>query len=154
MVEGLSLSVGHQARLEQVGATWEGRFTITPEAHAKFCAAVFVDDWSAPEAHPLFLHLVAHCGKGVSLEEFFDALGTQLTAGVTFGQGRLESLIPLRIGATYRVVTEVADVERKQGRQWPFDLVTCRIQVFDSAGELAALSHEAYVIPDATEEQP
>lgn len=147
------VSTAHAARLQQVGTTWEGGFTITPEAHATFCAAVFVDRWSSPEAHPLFLHLVAHCGKGISLEEFFHALGTELAAGVTFGQGRLESLIPLRIGATYRVVTEVADVRRKQGRRWSFDLVTCRIEVFDADGDLAAVSHESYVIPDAWEER-
>ena len=124
----------------------EGSFTIDPEDHRIFCDAVFAEGWTGDVAHPMFLHLVAHCGKG-PLEDFFELIGTRLEAGVTFGQGQLDYHAPLRIGATYRVITEIAEVERKQGRRrGPFDVVTCHIDVFDG-DELVGRSRESYVVP-------
>jgi hypothetical protein len=126
----------------------EGSFTIEPEAHRVFTDAVFAGPWPYETAHPLFLHIVAHCGKGMPLDEFFALIGTELEAGVTFGQGKLEYLQPLRIGATYRVATEIVGVERKHGRRrGPFDVVTTRQDVFDAAGTLAGVSTESYVVP-------
>ena len=128
-----------------------GSFTIDPEAHRAFTDNVFAGPWTEEVAHPLFLHLVAHCGKGMPLEEFFALIGTELDAGVTFGQGTLTYHQPLKIGATYRVITEIAGVERKHGRRrGAFDVVTCHINVFDEAGELVGVSHESYVVPEGT----
>jgi acyl dehydratase len=125
-----------------------GTFTIEPEAHRVFTDAVFAGPWRHELAHPLFLHIVAHCGKGMALEEFFALIGTELEAGVTFGQGRLEYLQPLRIGETYRVETEIVAVERKHGRRrGPFDVVTTRQRVLDAAGTPVGVSTESYVVP-------
>jgi hypothetical protein len=146
-------STDPELRHDLIGRSWEGSFTIDPEAHRKFCSAVFVDDWDRQEAHPLFLHLVAHCGKGVSLEEFFRVLGTELAAGVTFGEGRLESRRPLRIGETYRVVTRIDDVVRKKGSRGPFDLITCRIEMIADPDEVVGVSHESFVVPRTGEQQ-
>jgi hypothetical protein len=140
-------STDRSPRATLVGRTWRGGFTIDPAAHDKFCRAVFAEAWSEDDAHPLFLHLVAHCGKGLPLDEFFAELGTELEAGVTFGEGRLESYIPLRIGATYRVDTTVHAVERKAGRRGPFDVVTCRIEMRNDDHQLVGVSHESYVVP-------
>jgi acyl dehydratase len=140
-------------RDELIGHRLEGSFTIDPEAHRVFTDAVFAGDWQGQVAHPLFLHLVAHCGKGMPLEEFFDLLGTELESGVTFGEGRLDYHAPLQIGATYRVQTEIADVERKHGRRrGAFDVVTCRIRVFDADDTLVGVSHESYVVPETSQE--
>jgi hypothetical protein len=129
----------------------EGRFTIEPEAHRAFTDNVFAGPWTDELAHPLFLHLVAHCGKGMPLEEFFALIGTELDAGVTFGQGTLTYHQPLRIGATYRVATEIARVERKHGRRrGAFDVVTCRIGVFDADDQLVGVSDESYVVPEGS----
>jgi acyl dehydratase len=130
----------------------EGSFTIDPEAHRTFTDAVFAEGWESDVAHPMFLHLVAHCGKGMPLEEFFELLGTRLESGVTFGQGRLQFLAPLRVGATYRVVTDIAAVEHKEGRRrGPFDVVTCHIDVFDADGTHVGVSDESYVVPSTEE---
>ena len=126
-----------------------GSFTIEPDAHKAFTDNVFAGPWTDEIAHPLFLHLVAHCGKGMPLEEFFALIGTKLEAGVTFGEGRLEYRSPLRIGATYRVVTEIVGVERKHGkRRGAFDVVTCHINVYDGDGDVVGVSHESYVVPE------
>lgn len=152
-------STARSTREELVGTTWQGGFTIDPAVHEKFCRAVFADGWTGENAHPLFLHLVAHCGKGVPLDEFFAALGTELEAGVTFGEGRLESRLPLRIGESYRVVTTVDAVVQKTGRRGAFDVVTCRIEMRNGNDDLVGVSHESYVVPlekrtaDADEEQ-
>lgn len=130
-----------------LGLAWRGSFTIDERDHARFCAAVFAPDWQGPFAHPVFLHLVAHCGKGVELADFFAAIGTSLEAGVTFGEGRLESLRPLVVGATYAVSTVVVDVLRKSGRRGAFDVVTCRIEVRDDADRLCGLSTESFIVP-------
>lgn len=127
----------------------EGQFTIDPEAHRVFTDAVFAGAWEDELAHPLFMHIVAHCGKGMSLEEFFTLIGTELASGVTFGQGVLEYHAPLRIGETYRVESEIASVERKRGRRRAsFDVVTCLMHVYDSAGALIGTSRESYVVPE------
>lgn len=129
----------------------EGSFTIDADAHKVFTDNVFAGPWTGELAHPLFLHLTAHCGKGMPLEEFFALIGTKLDAGVTFGQGTLEFHAPLRIGATYRVITEIADVERKHGRRrGAFDVVTCHINVYDTGGTLVGVSRESYVVPEGT----
>jgi hypothetical protein len=140
-------SADRSTRDALVGTTWRGGFTIDPAVHEKFCQAVFADDWTGEDAHPLFLHLVAHCGKGVPLDEFFAALGTELEAGVTFGEGRLESHRPLRIGESYRVVTTVDSVVQKSGKRGPFDVVTCRIEMRNADDDLVGVSHESYVVP-------
>jgi len=140
MIQNRSALIGHTLPA--------GSFTIDPEAHRVFADAVFAGPWSGEIAHPMFLHLVAHCGKGMPLEEFFALIGTELDAGVTFGQGRLEFTAPLKIGATYSVVTEIAAVEHKHGRRrGAFDVVTCHIRVYDAGGALAGVSHESYVVP-------
>jgi acyl dehydratase len=126
----------------------EGSFTIDPEAHRVFTDAVFAGPWRHETAHPMFLHIVAHVGKGMPLDEFFALIGTELEAGVTFGEGRLEFVQPLRIGATYRVATEIVSVERKHGRRrGPFDVVTTCQRVYDAAGALAGVSTESYIVP-------
>jgi hypothetical protein len=134
-----------------VGLTWSGSFTIDPAEHARFCRATFATDWNDPTAHPIFLHLVAHCGKGVDLTTFFAALDTSLEAGVTFGEGRLESLRPLRIGDSFEVTTTVVSSERKSGRRGPFDVVTCRIEVRDQAAVLCGISTESFIVPRGEE---
>jgi hypothetical protein len=140
------------SRSELIGHRLHGEFTIDPEAHQVFTDAVFAGPWEGDVAHPLFLHLVAHCGKGMPLEEFFNLLGTRLESGVTFGQGRLVYHEPLRIGATYRVQTEIAEIERKHGRRrGAFDVVTCHIRVFDADDCLVGVSHESYVVPETQE---
>lgn len=141
-----------KARSELIGRTLPaGSFTIDPEAHRVFTDNVFAGPWTGELAHPMFLHLTAHCGKGMPLEEFFALIGTALEAGVTFGQGTLTYHQPLKIGATYRVLTEIHDVERKHGRRrGAFDVVTCHINVFDAAGELVGVSRESYVVPEGT----
>jgi hypothetical protein len=128
----------------------EGSFTIDPDQHRIFTDNVFAGPWEHEHAHPLFLHLVAHCGKGMPLEEFFALIGTELDAGVTFGQGTLTYHRPLTIGATYRVITEIADVTRKHGRRrGAFDVVTCHIDVYDG-DDLVGVSRESYVVPEGT----
>lgn len=139
----------HEQRKALLGTRLEGRFAIDPDEHRIFTDAVFAPGWQGEVAHPMLMHLVAHCGKGIPLEEFFLMMGTELAAGVTFGQGRLEFRKPLLIGAEYRVVTEFVDVVRKHGRtRGPFDVVTCRIEVSDGADDLVGVSHESYVVPD------
>jgi acyl dehydratase len=143
----------HVQRKSLIGTRLEGRFTIDPSEHRTFTEAVFAPGWTGEVAHPMYLHLVAHCGKGIPLDEFFALMGTELAAGVTFGQGRLDYLKPLLIGSEYDVVTEFVEVTRKHGRTRPtFDLVTCRIEVRDGNGEVVGVSHESYVVP-AEQEQ-
>ena len=112
---------------------------------------MFAGPWTQEVAHPLFLHIVAHCGKGMPLEEFFALIGTELEAGVTFGQGTLTYHQPLKIGATYRVTTEIVGVERKHGkRRGAFDVVTTQQRVFDEQGTLVGTSRESYIVPEGT----
>ena len=139
-------------RIALIGRTLPaGSFTIDAEAHRVFTDNVFAGPWSGEIAHPLFLHLVAHCGKGMPLEEFFALIGTELEAGVTFGQGTLEFHQPLKIGGTYRVITEIAGVERKHGsRRGAFDVVTTHQRVFDEHDTLVGTSNESYIVPEGT----
>lgn len=125
----------------------DGRHTIEPDAHRRWVQATYGEPWASPFAHPVYLFLVAHCGMGISLTAFFELIGTRLEDGVMFGQGDLEQRRPLRVGGSYRVATEIAAVERKQGAALgPFDLVTCRLEVGDEAG-VAGVSLESYVVP-------
>jgi acyl dehydratase len=129
----------------------QGAFTIDPEAHRVFTDAVFAGPWEGEVAHPMFLHLVAHIGKGMPLKDFFELIGTELESGVTFGQGELRFVAPLRIGTTYRVETEIVGVERKRGRRrGAFDIVTCRSNVYDG-DTLVGVSEESYVVPSNEE---
>jgi hypothetical protein len=129
-----------------------GEFTIDPDDHRAFCDAVFASPWTRDDAHPSFLHLVAHIGKGMPLPEFFALIGTSLDAGVTFGEGQLEYERPLRIGETYAVQTTIAAVESKTGRRrGRFDVVTVRSDVRDGAGTFVGSSREAYIVPVAEE---
>jgi hypothetical protein len=126
----------------------EGAYTIDPDEHRVFCEAVFHPGWTSELAHPLFLHLVAHCGKGMELDAFFRLIGTALEAGVTFGQGQLDYHQPLRVGASYRVLTDIRDVQTKRGRKrGAFDVVTCHSRVFDETDAMVGESHESYVVP-------
>ncbi len=128
----------------------EGRFTVEESLHRMFCEAVFASGWESEYAHPLFLYLAAHCGKGMSLSAFFKLLGTELEAGVTFGEGALEFHQAVRIGAEYRVHTTIADVVTKVGRRrGAFDVVTCDSDVLDLEGQLVGTSREAYIVPAA-----
>ena len=127
----------------------EGRFTIDPGAHRVFCDAVFAPNWESPKAHPLYLHIVAHVGKGMALDEFFALIGTRLEAGVTFGQGRLDYHRPLRVGESYRIVSDITGVEPKQGRRkGRFDVVTVRSRVLDGAVAPVGTSTESYIVPN------
>jgi N-terminal half of MaoC dehydratase len=148
---GTGMSADVTASQSVVGLAWSGSFTVDPVDHARFCAATFAEDWTAPTTHPIYLHLVAHCGKGVDLTTFFAALGTSLEAGVTFGEGRLETHHPLLVGETYAVNTAVTECVRKSGRRGPFDVVTCRIEVSDPAGVVCGTSTEAFIVPRSSD---
>lgn len=124
-----------------------GEYTIEAEAHRRWVAAVFADGWQSDIAHPMYLHLVAHCGMGLPIADFFELIGTTIDGGVMFGEGRLEFIRPLRIGARYRVLARIAAVERKSGGTLgTFDALTCRIDVADAEG-VAGVSYETYVVP-------
>lgn len=146
------MSIHSNVDSSPVGLRWSGSYTIDPVEHARFCAATFAENWTSPTAHPIYLHLVAHCGKGVDLTTFFAAIGTSLESGVTFGEGRLQTHHPLVIGQTYTVNTEVTQSVRKAGRRGPFDIVTCSIDVADSAGRICGTSTEAFIVPRSTHE--
>ncbi len=125
----------------------DGAYTIEAEAHRRWLAATFGPEWDGPLAHPMYLYLVAHCGMGTDIARFFELIGTDVAGGVMFGEGHLEFIRPLRIGARYEVRAQIAAVERKSGSSLDaFDTVTCRIEVCDAEG-VAGISHETYVVP-------
>lgn len=79
-----------------------------------------------------------------------DAIAVDLRGGRVLGAGQsAEFLRPAFAGSRVTVSREIESVERKQGRQGHFLLVTVRRDFADAAGELYSTSRERFIVrPD------
>jgi hypothetical protein len=126
----------------------DGHYTIDPEAHRQFVEAVGGSTSERGTAHPVFGFLVAHCGMGLTFEEFMALLGAPIDAGALFGQEDLVLERPLRVGEMFTVRGSIVEARSTTGsRAGAMDLVTCGLEVVDAQGQIACRSRETYVIP-------
>ena len=125
-----------------------GTFTVEPDKHALFLEAVDAEPSPSGNAHPMFAFFAAHNGMGFTFPQFMQFLEAPLDVGALFGQEDLQLLRPLRIGETVSVRGSIVEARNTSGaKTGSFDLVTCGLEVVDSAGAVVCTSRETYVIP-------
>lgn len=138
-----------QALHEIVGARFPGgEFTIEPYEHWLMCDAVGAEPVRSGVANPMYVYYGALGGMGISLDELFAMVGATADDGVMFGEAKIESTRPLRIGDTYSVSGGITDIVRKSGkRAGVFDIVTFALDVTDDAGVAVGRSTNSFVFP-------
>ena len=119
------------------------------------CDAILAPPLPGGVAHPMFAYYLALRGMGLTLDEMFALMGADASAGVMFGEARLEWHEELKVGGRYRVDGEIVDVVRKSGRRsGTFDVLTFRLEVRAtgssvawSTGSSVATSTNSFVFP-------
>jgi hypothetical protein len=125
-----------------------GTYTIEPYEHWLMTDAVGARPTREGTAHPMYAYYGALAGMGLSVDELFALVGATAEDGPMFGEGGIEVLHPLRIGATYSVSGRIESVLRKEGRRaGVFDIVSFRVELRDTDGELAAVSTNSFIFP-------
>ncbi|MGW4339973.1 hypothetical protein ACWEK5_45440 [Rhodococcus koreensis] len=80
--------------------------------------------------HPIVAFIGAQRGMGLSVEELFKLLESDIEDGPVLAQTTLELTRRLEVDVTYEVSGEVLDVKHKHGKAMGhFDLVTCRFEL-------------------------
>jgi hypothetical protein len=125
-----------------------GTYTIEPYRHWLFVDASGGVPTREGVAHPMEAYYGALAGMGLTIDELFVLVGASADDGPMFGEAAIELRRPLEVGATYDVAGGIVGVERKEGRRaGVFDIVTFRIELTDTTGELAAISTNSFIFP-------
>lgn len=123
-----------------------GHFRIEPDAHRAAVAALHLDGWDSPVAHPVYGHIALNSGMGIAREDFFALCGSTLRTGALFGRGVITWHQPMLIGSRYTVHSRIVAAERKTGRRsGTFDLVTVHIDADDEEVAATVSMDETYV---------
>jgi hypothetical protein len=136
--------------LEQlVGTSFPGgRYTIEPYRHWLTADAVGDAPTSSGTASPMQIYFGAMAGLGLTLDELFALVGSSAADGPMFGEAEIEQRRPLRIGETYDVRGGITGIVRKEGRRAGiFDILTFRLELVDSEGEVAGVATNSFVFP-------
>ena len=97
-------------------------------------------------AHPAYCFQAPLAGMGISYAEFFDVCRAESDDAIRAGEYDFEIHQPLREGEHYSIQGEIIDVERKRGRRTgPFDLVTFRLEMLDTADRLCVVATNSWV---------
>jgi hypothetical protein len=110
--------------------------------------AMQAGDLQPPVLHPVWILLGALRGMGITIEELIELADATPEDGVVFGETTLDQRRPLERDVDYAVRGEIVDVQRKQGRRGPFDLVTFELQLDDATGPVA-VNRQTFVFPRA-----
>lgn len=138
------------AQLESlVGRQFPGaQYRIEPYDHWLRADAMLSPDLPPGAAHPMYVFFAAIGAMGMSLDDLFAMAEATADSGVMFGEAGIEQRHGLKVGETYRVSGGIVDVKRKAGqRAGTFDILTFRLELQDSDGEVAAVSTNSFVFP-------
>lgn len=128
-----------------------GRITI-PDSERSELAAVLGSDPPSRGLHPLHAYIAMQRGIGVSIAELCALADFRMEDGPMMGSLSLEILGDLDSDCEYRVEGEVVDLVRKEGRRFPFDLLTYRERLIDAGGAVVAQATNTFVLPRIPEE--
>lgn len=124
-------------------------YFVCPEKHGLFLDAVGGKAASDGSAHPAFMFMAAHCGRGLSLKALMALLERPLDAGILLGHDDLTIDRPLVVGERVSVGGIISGADTKVGRSGIFDRITATIDVHAADGTRVGRSVETYIIPRA-----
>jgi hypothetical protein len=125
-----------------------GTYTIEPYRHWLMNDAVGDVPSTEGTASPMEIYYGAMGGLGLGLEELFALVGSSSAEGPMFGEAEIEQRRPLLVGESYEVRGGITGIVRKEGRRaGVFDIVTFRLELVDSGGEVAGVSTNSFVFP-------
>lgn len=125
---------------------------VIPDSERAELAAVLGTSPPADGLHPLHAYIAMQRGIGVSIEQLCALADFDIQDGPMMGSLSLEILGDLDAGYEYRVEGEIVDLEHREGRRFPFDLLTFCERLIDAEGAVVARTTNTFVLPRIPEE--
>jgi hypothetical protein len=138
-----------ELRARVVGARFPGG-TFRVEDYERWLShdAMHAPPLPAGLLHPVWILLGALRGMGLSTDELTALADADSRDGTLFGETEFEQHRVLRAGVEYAVRGEVSDLVRREGtRAGRIDLMTFRLEIVETTGEVAAVSTQTFVFP-------
>jgi hypothetical protein len=125
-----------------------GTYRIDPDQNRAVCRLLGAGEPDGDAAHPAYAYIATRVGCGLGVEEILALVGATKEDGPMVGSLELDFEQPLLVGGTYTVSGEVTSVERKSGRRiGTFDLLGFELRLVDSAGDVAVVCTQSWVLP-------
>ena len=108
--------------------------------------AMIAPEDGTDQLHPLWPLIVGMRGMGLSVSELSALVELGPGEAIMFGELEMTQTAPLAVGTEYTVRGEIRDVIRREGRRaGVFDVVTFVLELYPSAGTVAATVVNSFV---------
>ena len=120
---------------------------VIPAGERSVLASVLNGPVPLSGLHPLHAYIAMQRGIGESIADLCGHADYSIDDGPMMGSLSLELTEELLPDIPYRIEGEIVDLVRKEGRRFPFDLLTYRERMIDPKGREVATATNTFVLP-------